>query len=362
LLNFATGRSLLGTHHLLVIADACTEPASVDELARVMPEFDTATVSTMVARLRRATIVYMEGERQPAAETAMRAFARWNPSAGFFHTSTKDVHFGGRIEGESRQRARARQWPMPAAVKHFRGRPHIRLPKAPPSGELASTLLARRTWRQFDHTAIELTDLSSLLALTAGIQAWVPVTGLGRVALRTAPSGGSRHPLDVYVLVNRVRRLRRGFYYYAGDGHALVHLPQRVSRNAIARYIPEQPWYEDAAVIVFFVANFERSLWRYDYSRAYRAVLIEAGHLCQTFLLVATSLGLAPFCTMALSDREIDRDLALDGIGESVMYAAGVGHRPAHLNVAIAPKAVRAPRPVSNPSFSHLLRRGRRTR
>jgi hypothetical protein len=70
-------------------------------------------------------------------------------------------------------------------------------------------------------------------------------------------------------------------------------------------------------------------LWKYSYARAYRAAFIEAGHLCQTFCLVATWLGLAPFCSMALADSRIERDLGLDGVSESVLYCAGVGTRPA---------------------------------
>jgi hypothetical protein len=56
-------------------------------------------------------------------------------------------------------------------------------------------------------------------------------------------------------------------------------------------------------------------------------VLLDAGHLCQTFCLLATWLDLAPFCTMALADSAIERALGIDGISESVLYAAGVGTR-----------------------------------
>jgi hypothetical protein len=44
--------------------------------------------------------------------------------------------------------------------------------------------------------------------------------------------------------------------------------------------------------------------------------------------LVATWLGLAPFCTAALRDTLIERDLKIDGVRESVLYVAGVGARP----------------------------------
>ncbi len=75
-------------------------------------------------------------------------------------------------------------------------------------------------------------------------------------------------------------------------------------------------------------AVFARQLWRYPYARAYRAALAEAGHICQTFCLTATWMGLAPFCLMGLADTRIEQDLGIDGITESVLYAAGVGHRP----------------------------------
>jgi nitroreductase len=76
-------------------------------------------------------------------------------------------------------------------------------------------------------------------------------------------------------------------------------------------------------------------------------VLLDAGHLCQTFLLVATSLGLAPFCTAALADSAIERDLRIDGVNESVIYACGVGVRPP--GVAWAPWAETTEAPPLQP-------------
>ena len=90
-----------------------------------------------------------------------------------------------------------------------------------------------------------------------------------------------------------------------------------------------QWWFRDAAFVVFLTAIFHRTQWKYDYPRAYRAVLAEAGHLCQTFCLTATWLGLAPFCTMALADTRIEKTLRVDGISESVLYAMGAGTKPA---------------------------------
>jgi nitroreductase len=57
-------------------------------------------------------------------------------------------------------------------------------------------------------------------------------------------------------------------------------------------------------------------------------VLLDAGHLGQTFALAATSLGLAPFCTAAIDDPRIEQHLGVDGIDEAVLFAVGVGARP----------------------------------
>ncbi len=199
-------------------------------------------------------------------------------------------------------------------------------------------LLERRTWRRFAAARLTLNDLSTLLGLTGGIQSWVTVPGVGDLALKTSPSGGALHPLELYVLVQAVHGLPRGLYHYRPDIHALELVSARRRAVKIERYLPTQHWYQRAGALVFFSAVFKRSIWKYSYARAYRAVLIEAGHLCQTFFLVATWLGLAPFCSMALADSPIEKDLGLDGICESVLYAAGVGVRPEGVDRAMKPE------------------------
>jgi len=73
---------------------------------------------------------------------------------------------------------------------------------------------------------------------------------------------------------------------------------------------------------------FARTMWKYRNPRAYRVVLLDAGHLGQTFCLTATRLGLAAFGTAALRDSLIEKDLGIDGVSESVLYVLGVGLPP----------------------------------
>jgi SagB-type dehydrogenase family enzyme len=258
----------------------------------------------------------------------------WNPSAGFFHHATRDVAFepvGATNTARPAKRKRS------DSIKRIPGAALTKLPSPAIANEFSSILLARRTWRRFAPGPITLADLSTMLYLTAGIQRWEH-TENGPVALKTSPSGGATHPGELYVFALHVAGLDRGLYHYRADTNALELIRTGGKRSDVERYLPTQWWYGRAAVLVFFSAVFARSLWRYNYSRAYRALLIEAGHQCQTFCLTATALGLAPFCVMALADSVIERDLGLDGRTEAVLYVAGVGRRPPGMNWAPTPR------------------------
>jgi hypothetical protein len=103
-------------------------------------------------------------------------------------------------------------------------------------------------------------------------------------------------------------------------------------------------------------AVLRRPQWKYNSSHVYRAVLIEAGHLCQTFCFVATWLGLAPFCSMALANSRIESDIGIDGVSESVLYAAGAGTPPGRPKWAPWPTRFPGAR-YQNPSFAQYCLR-----
>ena len=207
---------------------------------------------------------------------------------------------------------------------------------------LPSTAVRPPHLAAFGSGPIALTDLATLLQLTWGVHGWIQVPGVGPHALKTSPSGGARHSIEVYVLARKVASLARGLYHYQPDTHRLARIGRRGARQ-VSEYLPGQHWYNDASAVLLMTAVFDRVQWRYPYARAYRAVLAESGHLCQTFCLVATWLGLAPFCTMALADSRIERDLKIDGVSESVIYAAGVGPRPKGVDWAPWPGSDQTP-------------------
>ncbi len=340
--NFATRTRTSAAPLTCAILDFFDRWRPVGELFRHFPSYSAASLRKALDQLTRRTLLQRSDRKESPAEKAMAAWKEWNPAAGFFHFSTKDVEYVHDLDVANRAlRAKARTQPMPSPAKQYPRARQIPLAAPKIESEFPRVLLQRRTWRQFQRRRVPLRTLGELLWLAGRVQRWVRVAGIGRFALKTSPSGGAIHAIEIYVLALRIEGLAPGIYHYAADRHRLELLKRNVTPRHVTRYLPAQPWYEDAAAIFLMTARFPRSQWKYSFARSYRAVLLDAGHLGQTFLLAATWLGLAPFCSMALADTVLERDLGVDGVTESAIFAAGFGTRPSGTDWAPYPKPTR---------------------
>jgi SagB-type dehydrogenase family enzyme len=324
--NYATGARIevpLPACELLRACGEWTPVAKLKQAGFVEPSTFAATID----RLLELTLLERSDRASHPRVRAMTTLSPWNPQAGFFHATTKDVRFVSPRVAARRARALDRPSAPPPAIKRYRNRETIDLRPPSASDEFARVLHARRTWRRYANAPVTIDELATILALSAGVQHWVEGADIP-IPLKTSPSGGARHATEVYVVARDVKGLKTGIYHYAAARHGLTRIGRGVPQARMRSYVPGSEYFANASAMVFFTSVFARILWRYPYARAYRAALIEAGHVCQTFLLAATRLGLAPFSVMALADSVIERDLGIDGISESVLYAAGVGRPP----------------------------------
>jgi SagB-type dehydrogenase family enzyme len=330
--NYLTRKKVTASPETTAVLDFFSGWKSMQDMLRRWPEYSANSLSKQVAVLLRHSLLqasYRKKTGGEGKEAELRKWSNWNPEAGFFHLSTKDIYTNEITPEEIAYIERlAKTHPVPKPVKPYRNVEVIDLTKNSSTAEFPQVLRERRTWREFSARPLAINSLSQLLQLSFGIQYWEDVPPIGRMAMKTSPSGGALHPSEAYVLARSVDGVPKGIYHYDADGHRLQRIRKGVSAAQIQRYLAGQWWFRDAAIVVFLTAVFGRTRWKYDYARAYRAVLIEAGHLCQTFCLTATWLGLAPFCTIAVADTRIEDSLGIDGISESVIYAMGAGHRP----------------------------------
>ncbi|HYU44908.1 MAG TPA: SagB family peptide dehydrogenase [Terriglobales bacterium] len=296
------------------------------DLFSLLPEYSPKSIRAGIRQLLENTFLVIEGT--PAAHRdadLASVWSDWLPH-GSFHFATKDVEFLQPSQSArlfKRYLAESRQPPL---LKNYGQASHIQLPRERPAdSEFARVLFARKTHREYSRKPIPLPVISKLLYYTWGVTGTIDAPPFGQLFHKTSPSGGARHPGEVYLLAMRVDGLSQGLYHYDGVHHRLSRLRSLKAAKKAVQYAAGQEFVQNASALFVMTAVFPRVLWKYRFARAYRIVLLDAGHLCQTFCLVATWLGLAPFCTAAFEDTLIEKDLGLDGIRESALYLAGVG-------------------------------------
>lgn len=339
-MNYATGKTVAGCDVSMAMLNRLGTWTATERLTVAAPRAERDAWLRTLEALRSATIIEALEDGPDRNEHAMARWRGWNPAAGFFHQATKNVPFKRERDGAV---ATLTDQPYPSTRKEPEAET-LELEPFDQNGDLARVLLERRTWRQFGNTEVSLRDVSTLLGLTWATQSWVHLDARKKVPLKTSPSGGARHSIEVYLLALSVDGLPPGTYRYCHDAHRLSVASTEDPAAKLPGFFPAQDWFHAPAAVFFMTSVFERVQWRYRFARAYRAILLEAGHFCQTFLLVATGLGLAPFCTAALGDSRIEDHLGIDGIDESVMYACGVGTRPSGVDWAPMPPGESRPR------------------
>ena len=259
---------------------------------------------------------------------SLDAWSNWAPLASAYHFATRDPHIPADEEAEALEDTLALVTEPAPSIRSARRQAVVSLPRPRTDDVFTRTLRARRTWRIFGQKSVTLAQLARLLHLSLGVQVWGKTPNGAPVAFKTSPSAGARQPIAAYVAARDVRGLAPGLYRYDSSGHCLERVSSGLSTRRLEGYVGKQWWFGPASAIVFLAGTVGRVTGRYDHPRAYRFLLLEAGHICQTFCLAATWMGLAPFCTAALADSAIERDFTMDGIDEIVLYAAGVGTQP----------------------------------
>lgn len=209
-----------------------------------------------------------------------------------------------------------------------------RVPLTPAAPTPLDELISRRvTCRNFDSTKhVSATDFASILWRVFGERGRELVSGVPLLK-KSSPSAGGLHPTEAYLLVQNVENVAPGLYHYHVSDHALepLRILPAAEVNAFAqRLIAGQRHFYDAHVFVVMASRFFRLFWKYrNHAKAYRASILDAGHLSQTMYLAATELGLGAFTTAAVNEVDIEQGLGLDPMQEGVLAVGGFGVRAA---------------------------------
>jgi SagB-type dehydrogenase family enzyme len=181
-----------------------------------------------------------------------------------------------------------------------------RLEANPP---VARLLRDRHSSRSFDdERPVTLAELSLFLDGTARVLSSSNTKlGLdeGGHTVRPYPSAGAAYELELYLGVNLCEGLRRGFYHYGADAHALtpIDVPADELEALLARAQSAMGARAPPQILITIAARFGRVSWKYS-SIAYALILKDVGVFMQTLYLVATEIGLGG-CAIGIANIDL---------------------------------------------------------
>lgn len=191
---------------------------------------------------------------------------------------------------------------------------------------LDQAIRQRRSRREYTETPLTLEALSYLLWSTQGVSSFEQDSA-GRIVsqYRTVPSGGSRHPFETYLIIQRVKGLKPGIYRFLPFGHklALLRADEEFQQAAMTACY-DQPFAGEAAVLFVWAAVPYRTEWKYG-CIAHRMIAMEAGHICQNLYLAAESIDAGACALLGYSQPHMDALIGVDGKDEFTVYMAAVG-------------------------------------
>jgi putative peptide maturation dehydrogenase len=304
----------------------------IDELVSVAPAalLEGLLVKGLVisdapehAALRQRDETVRDGNWKPLSAVA-HAFSRWTDS---------DVGDDVRITRNRTLDELISEYGLPPPHLIERAASEDRLSLQEPAASPLDVLLrARATCRNFDtHATLGSGPFSDLLKRVSGVHAVTELMPGVHALKKPNPSGGSMHPLETYLLVRRVEGLSPGLYHYHVVDHALepiAGLDEPAIGELAERFVAGQAYLAEAPVLVALVARFRRTFWKYrNHPKAYRAIVLEVGHVSQNLYLAATEAGLGAFITAAINEVDIERAFGLDPLLEGPIAVCGFGAR-----------------------------------
>ena len=190
-----------------------------------------------------------------------------------------------------------------------------------PSGiSLEEAIARRRSVREFAQRPLTQEELSRLLHYSMGITDRRDPT----LAFRAVPSSGALYPIELYAIIFDVEGVVPGAYHYDVRGHHLNLIRAGDFREQVFHAAVAQEMLLHCSLALVFTGLHARVQWKYV-DRAYRYVMLEAGHLGQNVYLAATALGLGPCGIGAFFDDDLNRLVGVDGVDEVTVYLMSVG-------------------------------------
>lgn len=182
----------------------------------------------------------------------------------------------------------------------------------------------RRSHRHFVDSKVSAEQLSQILWASYGITMPRSDHPFLRGGLRTAPSAGGLYPLEIYVLVGKVKGIEPGVYKYISQEHKIVRTIDKDIRKDFCTAALDQKMVSEAPVVLFYSAVFSRCTNKYGNRCRERYVCMDLGHSAQNVYLQVEALHMGTCAIGAFDDDLVKKTMQLPA-EEEPLYIMPIG-------------------------------------
>ena len=194
------------------------------------------------------------------------------------------------------------------------------------SRSLEEVLAAAEPINRFEGPPVRGPELLPALRAAFGIQRTVGGM-LGEHQLRSYPSGGARHPFEMYLVSKGIDGVPAGAYQFDPLSGELLKVISHGNAHEIDAACFGKGGIVTADAVLVLTCRWLRHSWKYRYARSYRMLMLEAGHIVQAVALAMVRQGLHVYHCPSIDDGRTSEILALgDDCAEGPVYAIGLGH------------------------------------
>jgi SagB-type dehydrogenase family enzyme len=284
---------------------ALSKSCSIESLSMQFPSLTRQTIFECLQLLASAkAICFADEENDPA-------LAQWEFHDLFFHSRSRKGRHNNLMGGAYPFKEKIS--PLPC-LKSYASSVPISLYR-PDLEELKNNdrpfteiLEERKSIRKQGKSPITIKQVGEFLFRTARIKKFVSETPQ-QLALRTYPSGGAIHELELYLLIHSCDQVDPGLYHYDPFNHQLVKLSENnekteelLNNAKLAAKLESKP-----QILIILSSRFQRRSWKYT-SISYSTTLKNVGVLIQNMYLVATAMNLAP-CALGSGNSDLFAEL-----------------------------------------------------
>lgn len=307
-------------------------PLALSALGAVPPEFDRESAC---AAWRDSGIPEATHEELWTAFDAAGLFAdassngatwwddfHWR-EARAYHESTRDYPFlqmnepGAFASDAERMHEYRDEEPSPPVYQRLGGNTLVQL-----SDSSADDDPDERLQRMTAEDRLGLEGIGLLLDVCFGERGRISVADGGTCLLKSIPSGGARHPTELFLAAFDVRGIAPGVYHYSVEQHRLEQVQAGQRRDAFAHATLDlfTKYEAPPAAALVFTSRVERAMWRYRDPRSFRAILVDVGHAVTAYRHVARLLGFRTYAYGKMRDSEVAGLLGIDRVAQPPLY------------------------------------------